>query len=129
VEVYETDVCDGKRLDATLHEVRSKQGLFYLFILFYFFVSNILGGKIVGVFHLAGIIDDCLLDQLDAKRFLRVCGPKIEGGWNLHNSALQDKEYLQYFVLFSSVAAILGMPGQVYKYFSKCWYCLIFSMG
>ena len=63
-----------------------------------------------GVFHAAGVLDDGLLGQLTADRFERVLAPKVAGAWNLHQ--LTQDLPLDYFMLFSSVAAMLGSPGQ-----------------
>lgn len=63
-----------------------------------------------GIIHAAGILDDALLHQLDQAQFDRVAAPKIRGAWNLHT--LTRHKPLDFFVLFSSAAAILGLPGQ-----------------
>ncbi|MET0400761.1 MAG: SDR family NAD(P)-dependent oxidoreductase, partial [Cystobacter sp.] len=63
-----------------------------------------------GVFHLAGILDDGLVEQQDTGRFRRVLAPKVDGAWNLHRLT-RDKP-LDFFVLYSSVASLLGSPGQ-----------------
>lgn len=71
--------------------------------------------SIVGVIHAAGVLDDGLITDLDAQRLSRVIRPKAVGGWNLHEGTqtaggpLVDVEQ---FVLFSSIAATLGSPGQ-----------------
>jgi acyl transferase domain-containing protein/acyl carrier protein len=63
-----------------------------------------------GVIHAAGILDDGILLQQDSKRFESVMAPKVSGAWNLHE--LTSNAPLDFFVLFSSVAATLGTPGQ-----------------
>ncbi|XXT21827.1 type I polyketide synthase [Sorangium sp. So ce429] len=63
-----------------------------------------------GVVHAAGILDDRTLLQLDADRFRRVMAPKMHGAWNLH--ALTADKPLDFFVLYSSAAALVGSPGQ-----------------
>jgi acyl transferase domain-containing protein/acyl carrier protein len=63
-----------------------------------------------GVFHAAGILDDGVLLQLDEERFAKVMAPKVSGAWNLHRLTLEDD--LDFFVLFSSAASVLGSPGQ-----------------
>ncbi|WP_375772897.1 SDR family NAD(P)-dependent oxidoreductase [Archangium gephyra] len=63
-----------------------------------------------GVFHLAGILDDGLVAQQDTARFRRVMAPKIDGAWHLHR--LTRERPLDFFVLYSSVASLLGSPGQ-----------------
>ena len=63
-----------------------------------------------GVIHAAGILDDGILLQQDQKRFESVMAPKVSGAWNLHELTLNSQ--LDFFVLFSSVAATLGTPGQ-----------------
>jgi acyl transferase domain-containing protein len=63
-----------------------------------------------GIIHTAGIVDDALLANQNAERFSRVLSSKIEGTWNLH---LMTRELpLDFFVLFSSVAAVLGSRSQ-----------------
>lgn len=62
------------------------------------------------VYHAAGVLDDGALDQQTPERFERVLRPKVAGAWNLHE--LTRDRNVDRFVLFSSVAAILGSPGQ-----------------
>ena len=63
-----------------------------------------------GVIHAAGVVDDGLLQQQDWQRFERVFAPKVWGAWHLHT--LTQSLTLDFFVLFSSAAALLGSPGQ-----------------
>jgi NADPH:quinone reductase-like Zn-dependent oxidoreductase/acyl carrier protein len=63
-----------------------------------------------GVFHLAGVLDDGVLREQTRERFERVMGAKVLGAWHLHE--LTQAEQLDWFVLFSSAAALLGSPGQ-----------------
>jgi len=63
-----------------------------------------------GVVHSAGILDDGVIVQQSAEKFLRVFAPKIRGAWNLHE--LTRNLPLDFFVLYSSTASVLGSPGQ-----------------
>jgi NAD(P)-dependent dehydrogenase (short-subunit alcohol dehydrogenase family)/acyl carrier protein len=63
-----------------------------------------------GVFHTAAVLDDGILLQLNRERFKTVMAPKVRGAWNLHSLTL-DKP-LDFFVLYSSGASLLGSPGQ-----------------
>ncbi|HEY0987350.1 MAG TPA: SDR family oxidoreductase, partial [Kofleriaceae bacterium] len=63
-----------------------------------------------GVIHCAGVLDDGIVMQQTWSRFERVMAPKIVGAWNLH-LATSDAS-LDFFILFSSAAALLGSPGQ-----------------
>jgi acyl transferase domain-containing protein/NADPH:quinone reductase-like Zn-dependent oxidoreductase/acyl carrier protein len=63
-----------------------------------------------GIFHAAGVLDDGMLLNLDWPRFAKVMSPKVDGAWNLH--MLTQNIALDFFVMFSSVASILGWPGQ-----------------
>nr|WP_269455615.1 type I polyketide synthase [Micromonospora narathiwatensis] len=65
---------------------------------------------LAGIVHSAGVLDDGLMLQLDRARFRAVAAPKVDGAWHLHRATL-DKD-LDFFVLFSSAAALLGSPGQ-----------------
>jgi NADPH:quinone reductase-like Zn-dependent oxidoreductase/NADP-dependent 3-hydroxy acid dehydrogenase YdfG/acyl carrier protein len=63
-----------------------------------------------GILHAAGVVDDhSLLEQTPAS-VRTVFRPKWQGAWNLH--ILTRGKYLDFFVLFSSAAALLGSPGQ-----------------
>ena len=61
-----------------------------------------------GVFHAAAVIDDSLLARMPAERLEAVLRPKALGAWALHR-VFRDADP---FVLFSSAAALLGLPGQ-----------------
>ncbi|GAA6619605.1 type I polyketide synthase [Scytonema sp. NUACC26] len=63
-----------------------------------------------GIIHAAGVLDDGILLQQSWERFSHVMAPKVKGAWNLH--ALTQGLPLDFFVLFSSVASLLGSPGQ-----------------
>jgi phthiocerol/phenolphthiocerol synthesis type-I polyketide synthase C len=63
-----------------------------------------------GIVHAAGRLDDGILLQQDAGRLDAVMAPKGAGAWNLH--ALASGAPLDFFVLFSSAASLLGSPGQ-----------------
>jgi NADPH:quinone reductase-like Zn-dependent oxidoreductase/aryl carrier-like protein len=92
VRVFLADVTDPDALAAALDEIRKELP------------------ALRGVFHAAGCVDDGLLTQLDVARFRSVLAPKVDGAWNLH--ALTRHDPLDRFVLFSSVASLLGSPGQ-----------------
>lgn len=63
-----------------------------------------------GVFHAAGVLDDRVLMQQTWPQFVKVLSPKVEGAWTLHR--LTQDLPLDFFVLFSSAAALLGPPAQ-----------------
>jgi NADPH:quinone reductase-like Zn-dependent oxidoreductase/aryl carrier-like protein len=63
-----------------------------------------------GIMHAAGSLDDGMLSELDLGRFLPVMAPKVRGTLNLHH--LTASTPLEFFVMFSSGAALLGAPGQ-----------------
>ncbi len=63
-----------------------------------------------GVIHSVGVLADASLANQDWERFEQVVWPKVLGAWHLHR-ATADCD-LDLFVLFSSVAGILGNPGQ-----------------
>jgi myxalamid-type polyketide synthase MxaB len=63
-----------------------------------------------GIVHAAGVLDDGVLLQQNWERFARVMAPKVDGAWNLH--LLTQDRVLDFFVLFSSTAPLIGAPGQ-----------------
>ncbi|HEY0933386.1 MAG TPA: beta-ketoacyl reductase, partial [Trebonia sp.] len=68
------------------------------------------GAPLTGVVHAAGLLDDGVLSTLSADRLDAVLRPKADGAWHLHQ--LTQSARLEYFVLFSSVAGVLGNAGQ-----------------
>nr|WP_294524328.1 type I polyketide synthase [uncultured Rhodopila sp.] len=68
------------------------------------------GPPLRGVIHCAGVIDDAGLLQQDTGGLLRVLAPKVRGGWLLDRLTRADP--LDCFVMFSSVAGVLGSAGQ-----------------
>jgi len=63
------------------------------------------------VFHLAGILDDKFIGDLDRASFERVYAPKANGAWNLHRATLGCKD-IEHFVMLSSTSSAFGNPGQ-----------------
>ncbi|WP_040785698.1 type I polyketide synthase [Nocardia pneumoniae] len=63
-----------------------------------------------GVVHAAMVLDDRTILELDAERYDRVLAPKVLGAWHLHE--LTGDRELDFFVMYSSAAALLGSPGQ-----------------
>ena len=63
-----------------------------------------------GIYHAAAVLDDGVLSDMNAERFSRVMAAKATGGWHLHEASLETN--LDHFVLFSSVSALVGNPGQ-----------------
>jgi acyl transferase domain-containing protein len=63
-----------------------------------------------GVMHAAGALDDGVLLHQTWERFQTVMAAKVIGSWHLH--LLTRSLPLDFFVLFSSTASLLGHPGQ-----------------
>jgi thioester reductase-like protein len=66
--------------------------------------------RLRGVIHAAGVLDDGTLTTLTSERLDAVFLPKLDGAWNLHQLT-QDVE-LDFFVMLSSIAGVMGSPGQ-----------------
>ncbi|WP_395748728.1 thioester reductase domain-containing protein [Prosthecobacter sp.] len=92
ITVIQSDVSDPASVTALLQEIEQAHP------------------PLRGVFHVAMVLDDGLISQLNAERFQKVTTPKINGAWNLHQQTRGLP--LDHFVMFSSVASIIGSPGQ-----------------
>ncbi len=66
--------------------------------------------ELKGIVHAAGVLDDAPLLSQDWEKFEKVFAPKVAGSWNLHEAS-QGKP-LDFFILFSSIASVLGSRGQ-----------------
>ena len=92
VLVVDGDVADEAALSAALADVRRAFG------------------PLTGVIHAAGVMDDAPMMMKDTAAMQRVLAPKVAGTLALDRLI---HEPLDVFMLFSSVASTLGLPGQV----------------
>ncbi|WP_346776094.1 SDR family NAD(P)-dependent oxidoreductase [Micromonospora sp. HNM0581] len=65
---------------------------------------------LTAVIHCAGVLDDGVVETLTEDRIDTVLAPKVRGAWHLHELTRQLN--LSAFVLFSSIASVLGTAGQ-----------------
>ncbi|MGA5040323.1 type I polyketide synthase [Streptomyces capoamus] len=90
--VLRADVADEAALDGALHRIRAELP------------------PLRGVFHAAGILDDGVVQGVDAGQVSRVLAPKADGVRHLDRLTADDP--LDLFVLFSSAAGLVGNVGQ-----------------
>jgi acyl transferase domain-containing protein len=92
VRLIEADVCNAARVHKLFHEELARVP------------------ALAGVVHAAGLVDDGALLSYSPERFAAVLAPKQIGGWLLHEAT--SRMPLDFFVCFSSAAALLGSSGQ-----------------
>lgn len=68
-------------------------------------------GRLNGVLHAAGVIDDGAVARKTPDSFARVLGPKVAGTAHLDRAI--GEEELDLFLLFGSISGALGNPGQI----------------
>lgn len=68
------------------------------------------GMPLRGIVHAAAVLDDATLLNQTFQRFQKVTAPKMPGAWNLHQQTADLP--LDFFILFSSVASLIGSAGQ-----------------
>ncbi len=91
VRVEACDVSERAQVEALLDSIASSRPL-------------------TAVVHSAAVLDDATIGSLTPERIDAVMAPKVDAAWHLHELTA-DLDLAQ-FVLFSSVAATLGGPGQ-----------------
>jgi thioesterase domain-containing protein/malonyl CoA-acyl carrier protein transacylase len=79
------------------------------------------GDGLAGVVHAAGVLRDALVSQVDATALAEVWAPKVTGAWQLHRAVEAAGTELDWWVSFSSAAALLGSPGQAAYAGANAW--------
>ena len=69
-------------------------------------------GPVGGIFNLAMVLKDSILENQSVESFELVCQPKVNTTIYLDKLSRKLCPQLDYFICFSSVAAALGNPGQ-----------------
>lgn len=95
VRSYQADVSDYDQLDRILRLIRNSQ-------------DNM--PVLKGIIHIAGVLSDKLIANQQWEDYQKVFIPKIRGTLNLH--LLTKNDNLDHFILFSSIASVIGAPGQ-----------------
>ncbi|MES4906559.1 MULTISPECIES: type I polyketide synthase [unclassified Streptomyces] len=68
------------------------------------------GTPLRGVVHSAMALDDAAVTNIREDQLRRVWAPKVTGAWRLHEATAGQP--LDWFAVFSSMASLLGNPGQ-----------------
>ncbi|CAK9026138.1 Cytochrome P450 86B1 [Durusdinium trenchii] len=93
VLLHACDITSQAQVDSTLQTMRAFQDV-----------------PVKGVVHAAGLLEDHVIAHMERSHLQPVLSPKMDGAVNLH-AALSGTS-LDQFLMFSSVAALLGSPGQ-----------------
>jgi acyl transferase domain-containing protein len=93
IEIAVADVADARALRRAVRTIAARLG------------------PIAGVFHAAGTLDDGLIETRTRPAMEAVLRPKVAGTLALETALSQDPP--QFLVLFSSISAFAGLPGQV----------------
>ncbi|WP_033037661.1 type I polyketide synthase [Streptomyces monomycini] len=68
------------------------------------------GHRLRGVLHCAAVVEDATAARITEDLLDRVWRPKVDGAWHLHHAT--SDAHLDWWVGFSSIASVLGSPGQ-----------------
>ena len=91
VEVYRADASNLQAVQQAVDDVSTRR-------------------TISGVVHAAMVLEDGMFESMSVDKYKAVLNPKMLGAMNLHN-ALKGVT-LDFFVMTSSISAVLGNPGQ-----------------
>ncbi|KAH7322436.1 putative hybrid NRPS/PKS enzyme [Stachybotrys elegans] len=92
VKIYAVDVTDKRALEDMVKDVKANCP------------------PIAGIANGAMVLHDCLFDGMSVDIMQKVLGPKIDGSNNLEQ--IFHKDELDFFVMFSSSACVIGNSGQ-----------------
>ncbi|MDQ3021354.1 MAG: SDR family NAD(P)-dependent oxidoreductase [Bacteroidota bacterium] len=92
VKIYKADVTSKDDIEKVLKEIKKSKN------------------PLKGIVHSVGVLDDGVLINQTKEKFDKVMAPKILGALYLHE--LTKKMDLDFFVMYSSVASMLGSAGQ-----------------
>ncbi|MGA7426127.1 MAG: SDR family NAD(P)-dependent oxidoreductase [Rhodoplanes sp.] len=92
VMIFSADIADREQTRKVIATVQSRMG------------------PLRGVMHAAMVLDDAPIERLNEERMWKAMAPKVIGAWNLHTLTLDAP--LDFFVSFSSLASVIGNPGQ-----------------
>lgn len=65
-----------------------------------------------GVIQSAAVLEDSIYDNMTYKQWADATRPKIQGSWLLHHLLAVAKQELQFFVMLSSIAGVVGNRSQ-----------------
>jgi acyl transferase domain-containing protein/NAD(P)-dependent dehydrogenase (short-subunit alcohol dehydrogenase family)/acyl carrier protein len=68
--------------------------------------------EVKGIMHAAGVVRDGRIGEMTRDQLAAVMRPKVLGAWNFHVASVRHRLPLDHFVLFSSVASLVGNGGQ-----------------
>ncbi|KAL2161069.1 hypothetical protein VTH06DRAFT_8782 [Thermothelomyces fergusii] len=68
--------------------------------------------RVCGVIHAAMVLRDVLLENMSHSEYQQVIQPKVLGATNIHRALTATRAKLDYFVILSSAAGVLGSRGQ-----------------
>lgn len=92
VTVFRADATDQSDVDAAIRKIS-------------------LVRPIKGVVHAAMVLADGMYNNMTHSKFLAAVQPKVQGAINLHQGLKEVS--LDFFVMTSSISAVLGNPGQI----------------
>ena len=95
VDVYTADVSVHAEAERLMEQIRGAPGALPL----------------RGIIHAAGVLEGAPIASQTRDLLASVMAPKVWGAWNLHHLACRHKLELDFFVLFSSAASLLGLRG------------------
>ncbi|KAF2096276.1 hypothetical protein NA57DRAFT_43427 [Rhizodiscina lignyota] len=82
-------------------------------------VVDAIGDSLAGVFHLATVLAVVPLRAMSYDQWDAALQPKCDGTWNLHHATIG--RHLDFFICFSSIAAVIGQAGQANYCAANCY--------